>query len=133
MSLDFITALPPSAGNIIILTTVDHFSKQPILSPKVPSALEMAQLMTDDGLQLHRARLWLSLCLAGEERVKVSVWYHLFNTISAGVGNSGGRHKQPCSGQKSRINNVRIAVGHLNRVTHLVKRFGFPASVLGTD
>lgn len=69
MSLDFITALLPSAGNIIILTTVDHFSKQPILSPKVPSALEMAQLMTDDGLQLHRVRLWLSLCLTGEERV----------------------------------------------------------------
>lgn len=28
MSLDFITGLPPSAGNIIIFTTVDHFSKQ---------------------------------------------------------------------------------------------------------
>lgn len=42
-ALDFVMGLPPSAGNSLILTLIDHFSKADhiIPLPKLPSAKEM--------------------------------------------------------------------------------------------
>lgn len=47
-SLDFITGLPPSAGNTTILTIIDWFSKAAhfVALPKLFTAIEMAQLLT---------------------------------------------------------------------------------------
>lgn len=47
ISLDFVTALPPSDGNTTILTVVDRFSKAAhfIPLPKLPSPKETGQLM----------------------------------------------------------------------------------------
>lgn len=48
ISLDFITGLPPSAGNTTILTIIDWFSKaaHSVALPKLSTAIEMAQLLT---------------------------------------------------------------------------------------
>lgn len=46
LSVDFVTGLPPSEGNMVILTVVDRFSKMVkfIPSPKLPSAKQTAEL-----------------------------------------------------------------------------------------
>ncbi|KAL0170806.1 hypothetical protein M9458_035402, partial [Cirrhinus mrigala] len=55
IALDFVTGLPSSRGNTVILTVVDRFSKAVhfIPLPKLPSARETAQLMTDHVFRLH--------------------------------------------------------------------------------
>ncbi len=47
LSLDFVTGLPPSQGNTVILVVVDRFSKAAwfIPLPKLPSAKETAELI----------------------------------------------------------------------------------------
>ncbi|XP_037833528.1 uncharacterized protein LOC112450623 isoform X3 [Kryptolebias marmoratus] len=55
VSMDFITGLPPSAGNSVILTIVDRFSKMVHLVPlkKLPSSKEMAGIMAKEVFRLH--------------------------------------------------------------------------------
>ncbi len=55
ISLDFITALPPSQGNTVVLTVVDRFSKAAhfIPLPKLPSAKETALAVVDHVFRLH--------------------------------------------------------------------------------
>lgn len=55
LSLDFVTGLPPSDGNTVILTVVDRFSKAAhfIPLPKLPSAKETAQLMIQHVFRIH--------------------------------------------------------------------------------
>ncbi len=55
IALDFVTGLPLSAGNTVILTVVDHFSKAAhfIPLPKLPSAHETAQVMVDHVFKIH--------------------------------------------------------------------------------
>ena len=55
ISLDFVTGLPSSDVNTVILTVVDRFSKVAnfILFPKLPSAKEMAQLMVQHVFRIH--------------------------------------------------------------------------------
>lgn len=54
IAVDFVTGLPPSEGNTIILTVVDRFSKAVhfIPLPKLPSASETAQLLTQHVFRL---------------------------------------------------------------------------------
>ncbi|KAK2906403.1 hypothetical protein Q8A73_010346 [Channa argus] len=54
-ALDFVTGLPPSHGNTTILTIVDCFSKAVhfVPLPKLPTAKETAQLLTQHVLRLH--------------------------------------------------------------------------------
>lgn len=68
ISLDFITGLPPLAGNTTILTTVHQFSKAAhfIALPELPTALETAQLLTTRVLASwhprgHRVLSWTSV------------------------------------------------------------------------
>lgn len=44
VTMDFVTGLPPSSGNTVILTVVDCFSKFShfVVLPNLPSALETA-------------------------------------------------------------------------------------------
>jgi hypothetical protein len=55
ISLDFVTGLPPSDGNTVILTVVDWFSKAAhfIPLPKLPSAKETAHLMLQHVFRIH--------------------------------------------------------------------------------
>lgn len=55
IALDFVTGLPPSSGNTVVLTIVDWFSKAVhfVALPQLPSALETAQLLTQHVFWLH--------------------------------------------------------------------------------
>ncbi len=55
IALDFITGLPPSTGNLIILTVVDCFSKAAhfIPLPKLPAAKETALTVFDHVFKIH--------------------------------------------------------------------------------
>lgn len=55
IALDFVTGLPPSKGNTIILTVVEIFSKsvQFIALTKLPSAKKTAHLMVTHVFRLH--------------------------------------------------------------------------------
>ncbi|KAI2650603.1 Transposon Tf2-8 polyprotein [Labeo rohita] len=54
-ALNFITALPPSQGNTVVLTIVDRFSKVAhfIPLPKLPSAKETAVTVVDHVFRIH--------------------------------------------------------------------------------
>ncbi len=55
IALDFVTALPPSQGNTVVLTVVDRFSKADhfIPLPKLPSAKETAATVVDHVFRIH--------------------------------------------------------------------------------
>ncbi|KAJ0019171.1 hypothetical protein NQD34_006740 [Periophthalmus magnuspinnatus] len=55
IALDFVTRLPPSQGNTVILTMVNHFSKATnfIALPKLPTARETADQLTAHVFRLH--------------------------------------------------------------------------------
>lgn len=55
ISLDFVTGLPVSQGNITVLTVVDRFSKMTnfIALPKLPSTKEMAEIMLNNVFHIH--------------------------------------------------------------------------------
>ncbi len=55
ISLDFVTGLPPSQGNTVVLTVVDRFSKAThfIPLPKLPSARETAVAVIDHVFRIH--------------------------------------------------------------------------------
>ena len=78
IALDFITGLPASDGNTAILVVVDRFSKAAhfIALPKLPSAMETAQLVINHVFRVHGlpqeivsdrgpqfiAKFWRSFC-----------------------------------------------------------------------
>lgn len=92
VSLDFVTGLPPSAGNTTILTIIDRFSKAAhfIALPKLPSALETARLLTSHVFRLHgipedivsdrgpqfTSRVWREFCSALGAKVSLSSGFH---------------------------------------------------------
>ncbi|MCJ8731783.1 hypothetical protein PDJAM_G00203460 [Pangasius djambal] len=55
IALDFVSALPPSHGNTVVLTVVDRFSKAAhfIPLPKLPSARETAVTVVDHVFRIH--------------------------------------------------------------------------------
>ncbi len=55
IALDFVTALPASQGNTVVLTVVDRFSKAAhfIPLPKLPSAKETAVTIVDHVFRIH--------------------------------------------------------------------------------
>lgn len=92
ISLDFVTGLPPSEGNTTILTIIDRFSKAVhfVPLPKLPSAQETAQLITQHVFRLHGipndivsdrgpqfiSQVWRSFCQAVGASVSLSSGYH---------------------------------------------------------
>ncbi|KAF7640917.1 hypothetical protein LDENG_00005500 [Lucifuga dentata] len=80
IALDFVTGLPPSQGNTIILTIIDRFSKAVhfVALPKLPTARETADLLIYHVFHLHgipldivsdrgpqfTSQVWKSFCQA---------------------------------------------------------------------
>lgn len=101
VSLDFITGLPPSEGNTVILTAVNRFSKAAHFIPlaKLPSALEMAQLL------VHQV-FWVipfDIVLDGGPQFASQVWQNFCNALGASVSRTPGYHPQS-NGQTERYN-----------------------------
>ena len=103
MSLDFVTGLPPSEGNTVVLTVVDRFSKMGhfIPLPKLPSAKETAEVVLHHVFRLH-----------GFPRDVVSdrgpqfiskFWKAFCSLIGATVSLTSGYHPQS-NGQTERLN-----------------------------
>ena len=92
ISLDFITGLPESEGNTVILTVVDRFSKMAhfIPLPKLPSAKETAEVMLSDVFRIHGfpkdivsdrgpqfiSQFWRAFCALLGATVSLSSGYH---------------------------------------------------------
>lgn len=92
ISVDFVTGLPPSKGNTVVLTVVDRFSKMAhfVPLPKLPSAKEMASLMAQHVFRIHgfprdivsdrgpqfTAKFWAEFCKLLGVTVSLSSGFH---------------------------------------------------------
>ena len=92
IAVDFVTGLPPSDGNTTILTIVDRFSKAVhfVSLPKLPSALETANLLVLHVFRLHgipqdivsdrgpqfASQVWKAFCEALGTSASLSSGYH---------------------------------------------------------
>ncbi|KAJ8382914.1 hypothetical protein SKAU_G00036920 [Synaphobranchus kaupii] len=92
IGVDFVTGLPLSDGNSVILTIVDRFSKAAhfIPLPKLPSALETAELLVVHVVRLHgipsdivsdrgpqfSSQVWKAFCVALGASASLSSGFH---------------------------------------------------------
>ncbi|XP_057186466.1 uncharacterized protein LOC130552262 [Triplophysa rosa] len=94
IALDFVTGLPVSMGNTVILSVVDRFSKAVhfIPLPKLPSARETAQLMVDHVFRLHV----LPVDVVSDRGPQFSSWFwkEFCRQIGASASLSSGFHPQ---------------------------------------
>ena len=103
ISLDFVTGLPPSDGNTIILTVVNWFSKAAhfIPLPKRPSAKETAQLMVQHVFRIHGLPVdmvsdWIPQFL--------SQFWKAFCTLIGSSASLSSRFHPQSNGQSERAN-----------------------------
>ncbi|KAJ8359222.1 hypothetical protein SKAU_G00157470 [Synaphobranchus kaupii] len=103
IALDFVTGLPPSQGNTVILVVVDRFSKAAhfISLPKLPSAPEMAQLMVDHVFRVHG--LPLDVVSDRGPQFSAKFWRSFCTLLGASVSLSSGFHPKT-NGQTERTN-----------------------------
>uniref|UniRef100_A0A3P9BXA9 Gypsy retrotransposon integrase-like protein 1 n=1 Tax=Maylandia zebra TaxID=106582 RepID=A0A3P9BXA9_9CICH len=103
IALDFITGLPPSAGNTVILTIIDRFSKVAhfIALPKLPTALETARLLATHVFRLHG--IPEDIVSDRGPQFTSRVWKEFCNSLGAKVSLSSGYHPQS-NGQSERAN-----------------------------
>ncbi|KAJ8332185.1 hypothetical protein SKAU_G00428350 [Synaphobranchus kaupii] len=92
IGVDFVTGLPLSEGNSVILTIVDRFSKAVhfVPLPKLPSALETAELLVSHVVRLHgipsdivsdrgpqfSSQVWKAFCVALGASASLSSGFH---------------------------------------------------------
>ncbi|XP_056132867.1 uncharacterized protein LOC130109929 [Lampris incognitus] len=103
VALDFVSGLPPSQGNTVILTVVDRFSKgvHLVALPKLPSASETADLLMSHVFRLHGLPKDI-LSDRGPQFVS-RVWRAFCKGLGASVSLSSGYHPQT-NGQTERMN-----------------------------
>ncbi|KAI3362699.1 hypothetical protein L3Q82_001766 [Scortum barcoo] len=103
IAVDFVSGLPPSQGNTVILTVVDRFSKSVhfIPLPKLPSALETASLLTDHVFRLHG--LPTDIVSDRGPQFTSQVWTAFCKALGATPSLSSGYHPQS-NGQTERAN-----------------------------
>ncbi len=101
IALDFVTGLPLSAGNTVILTVVDRFSKAAhfIPLPKLPSARETAQVMVDHVFRIHG--LPSDIVSDRGPQFASQFWKEFCHQIGASPALSSGFHPQT-NGQAER-------------------------------
>ncbi|KAG1934059.1 retrotransposable element [Pimephales promelas] len=111
IALDFITGLPLSRGNQVILTVIDRFSKAAhfVPLPKLPSAKETAQVVVDHVFRIHG----LPENVVSDRGPQFSslFWKEFCRLIGASVSLSSGYHPQT-NGQAERANQT---IGRLLR------------------
>ncbi|KAI2668743.1 Transposon Ty3-I Gag-Pol polyprotein [Labeo rohita] len=103
IALDFVTALPPSQGNTVVLTVVDRFSKAAhfIPLPKLPSAKETAVTVVDHVFRLHG--LPTDVVSDRGPQFVSKFWQEFCRLLGATVSLSSGFHPQS-NGQTERAN-----------------------------
>lgn len=103
LALDFVTGLPPSRGNTVILTVVNCFSKAAhvIPLPKFPSAKETAQTMVDHMFRIHG--LLVDVVSDKGPPFVFLFWKEFCQQIGASTSLSSGFHPQT-NGQCERDN-----------------------------
>uniref|UniRef100_A0A3Q3ALY7 Gypsy retrotransposon integrase-like protein 1 n=1 Tax=Kryptolebias marmoratus TaxID=37003 RepID=A0A3Q3ALY7_KRYMA len=103
ISLDFVTGLPPSQGNTVILTIIDRFSKSAhfIPLPKLPTALETAKILTQQVFRLHG--IPIDIVSDRGPQFTSQVWQNFCRGLGARVSLTSGYHPQS-NGQLERCN-----------------------------
>ncbi len=103
IALDFVTALPPSLGNTVVLTVVDRFSKAAhfIPLPKLPSAKETATTVVDHVFHIHG--LPADVVSDRGPQFVSKFWREFCRLLGATVSLSSGFHPQT-NGQTERAN-----------------------------
>uniref|UniRef100_A0A8C1X6N7 Integrase catalytic domain-containing protein n=1 Tax=Cyprinus carpio TaxID=7962 RepID=A0A8C1X6N7_CYPCA len=103
IALDFITALPPSQGKMVVLTMVDRFSKMVnfIPLPKLRSAKETALAVVDHVFRLHG--LPMDVVSDRGPQFVSKFWWEICKLLGATVSLSSGFHPQS-NGQTERAN-----------------------------
>uniref|UniRef100_A0A9J8BGI7 Integrase catalytic domain-containing protein n=1 Tax=Cyprinus carpio carpio TaxID=630221 RepID=A0A9J8BGI7_CYPCA len=103
IALDFVSGLPPSKGNTVILTVVGRFSKGVhfIPLPKLPSARETVQLVVDHVFRLHG--LPVDVVSDRGPQFASRFWREFCRQIGASASLSSGFHPQT-NGQFERAN-----------------------------
>ncbi len=103
ISLDFVTGLPASSGNTVVLTVVDRFSKAAhfIPLPKLPSARETAVAVIDHVFRIHG--LPTDVVSDRGPQFVSKFWSEFCRLLRATVSLSSGYHPQS-NGQTERAN-----------------------------
>lgn len=103
ISLDFVTGLPVSEGNSVVLTVIDRFSKMAhyIPLPKLPSARETAEVVLSNVFRLHG--LPQDVVSDRGPQFTSRFWKEFCSLIGATVSLSSGYHPQS-NGQTERYN-----------------------------
>ncbi|KAL1022407.1 hypothetical protein UPYG_G00026550, partial [Umbra pygmaea] len=101
--LDFVTGLPPSDGNTVILTVVDRFTKFALYLSltKLPTAKEMADILVKE--VFHQYGLPVDVVSDRGPQFTSVVWREFCRAIGATVSLSSGFHPQS-NGQAERAN-----------------------------
>ncbi len=94
ISLDFVSGLPPSQGNTVVLTVVDRFSEAThfIPLPKLPSARETAVAVIDHVFRIHGLPMDV-VSNRGPQFVS-KFWREFCKLLGATVSLSSGFHPQ---------------------------------------
>lgn len=103
ISMDFVTGLPSSEGNSVIMTIVDRFSKMLHLIPlaKLPSAKETAEAVLNHVVRLHGFPQ--DIVSDRGPQFTSRFWKEFCNLIGATASLSSGYHPQT-NGQTERYN-----------------------------
>ena len=103
ISMDFVTGLPPSNGNTVVLTVVDRLSKMVhfIALPKLPSAKETAEVMMFNVFKIHGFPEDI-VSDRGPQFIS-RFWKEFCSLLGATVSLSSGFHPQT-NGQSERLN-----------------------------
>uniref|UniRef100_A0A3B3HD22 Gypsy retrotransposon integrase-like protein 1 n=1 Tax=Oryzias latipes TaxID=8090 RepID=A0A3B3HD22_ORYLA len=103
LAVDFVTGLPSSQGNTVILTVVDRFSKAVhfIPLPQLPSATETAKILVNHVFRHHGIPVDI-VSDRGPQFIS-QVWRAFCTALGASVSLSSGYHPQS-NGQAERAN-----------------------------
>uniref|UniRef100_A0A8C1LRZ5 Gypsy retrotransposon integrase-like protein 1 n=1 Tax=Cyprinus carpio TaxID=7962 RepID=A0A8C1LRZ5_CYPCA len=103
IAMDFVTGLPPSSGNTVVLTVVDRFSKAAhfIPLPKLPSARETATIVLDHVFRIHG--LPENVVSDRGPQFVSKFWAEFCRQLGATASLSSGYHPQT-NGQAERAN-----------------------------
>uniref|UniRef100_A0A4W5P1G0 Integrase catalytic domain-containing protein n=1 Tax=Hucho hucho TaxID=62062 RepID=A0A4W5P1G0_9TELE len=103
ISMDFVTGLPASEGNTVVLVVVDRFSKAAhfIPLPKLPSAKETADLILQNVVRIHGTPV--DIVSDRGPQFMSRYWKAFWSLLGSSVSLSSGFHPQS-NGQTEWIN-----------------------------